>query len=119
MLIWLANQDIPVPTDPNLWLLLLEYGGMGFAALLVLVITALIWKLGPTALKAWTEMNICAAKQATVLERTTAAVEEHRSQSAQQHAATMEAMGTQTQVIVNLRESTKDLSNEIKRRNGH
>ena len=115
MLGWFAVQNIPIP-DPTS---LLDYGPLGVLVIFVLIIAALIWKLGPTALKAWTEMNTCAAKQATVLERTTAAVEEHRSQSAQQHAATMEAMGTQTHVLKQLHECTKDLSDEIKRRNGH
>lgn len=111
----LAVQTLPIP-DPTS---LLDYGPLGVLVIFALLATAVAWKLGPPALKAWTEMNTCAAKQSTVLERTTAAVEEHRKQSARDHSATVEAMGTQTHVLQQLHQSTKDLSDEIKRRNGH
>ena len=115
MLVSLAVQALPIP-DPTRFL---DYGPLGLMALVAILGAGLIWKLAPQALGAWTDMNTCAAKQATVLERTTAAVEEHRSQSAQQHASTMEAMGTQTHVLTQLHDSTKQLSDEIRRRNGH
>lgn len=118
MLVWLLAQDIvpSIPTDPTG---LLDYGPLGLMALFLIIIALLILKLAPQALEAWTEMNTCAAKQAVVLERTTAAVEEHRSQSAREHVAAMEAMGETTHVLKQLHACTKDLSEEIKRRNSH
>ena len=115
MLVWFAVQTLPIP-DPTS---LLDYGPLGVLVIFALLGTAVLWKLGPAALKAWTEMNICAAKQSAVLERTTAAVEEHRTQSAFEHQVQMEAFGTTTSVLENLDRSTQQLSDEIKRRNGH
>lgn len=115
MLVWFAVQTLPLP-DPTRFL---DYGPLGLMGLVAILAAALIWKLAPQALKAWTEMNTCAAKQATVLERTTAAVEEHRSQSGRQHEVTTEAMRETSHILKRVHESMKELSNEIKRRNGH
>lgn len=113
---FIAQEIIPaMPADPTG---LLKYGPLGVLVIFALLATGVMLKLGPKALAAWTEMNVCATRQADVLERTTAAVEEHRQQSATEHRAQAEAIGTSIRVLEQLHGATKQLSDEIRRRNG-